>query len=822
MGERVGRGGRGRRPREGNDERVEDLNGKGNDQGLGANRGVEGVNGNVEGANGGAPNGNVGNENVGNVLVNGNRVGCSYKKFLACNPKEYNGKGGAVVLTRWIKKMETICMLSREVAVSMSWNDFKFMMIQEFCPSHEMQKLESKLWNHAMVGAGHAAYTDRFHELSRLVPYLVTPERRMVERYVYGLALQIRGIVAATEPKTIQKVVQISSALTDKAVRNGSYKKVKKRGNVGEPSKDKSSRDDNKRTKTGNAFATTVNPVKRKNTGVWPKCTIYNSYHAPRGPCRTCFNCNRLGYLAKDCRGVPRNVNPVNAINLTVRACYKCGSTDHVRSACPRLNRAQGPEENRPNHVAATNRGQGRGNQGNQARGRAFMLGAEEAHQDLNIVMGTFTLNNHFATTLFDSGADCSFVSTTFIPLLGLEPSELGFKYEIEIASGHSAKAGDKKQEEIVVVRDFPEVFPDDLSGLQPIREIEFRIKLILGATPIAKSPYRLAPSELEELSGQLNELQDKELIKLTVKNHYPLPRIDDLFDQLQGSQFFSKINLRFGYHLLRVHKEDIPKTAFRTRYGNFEFTVMPFGLTNAPTLFMDLRNRVCRPYLDKFVIVFIDDILIYSKNQEEHVEHLRLVLGLLKKEKLYAKFSKYEFWLREVQFLGHVIKGNGIHVDPSKIEAVKNWKAPRTLTEVRSFLGLAGYYRRLIENFSKIAKSLTILTHKCKTFDWGEEQELAFQNLKDKLCNAPVLALPDGLEDFVVYCDASRIGLGYVLMQRGKVIAYASRKLKIHEKNYTTHDLELGAVVFALKIWRHYLYGTKSVIYTDHKSLQH
>ncbi|GJT73884.1 putative reverse transcriptase domain-containing protein [Tanacetum coccineum] len=356
-----------------------------------------------------------------------------------------------------------------------------------------------------------------------------------------------------------------------------------------------------------------------------------------------------------------------------------------------------------------------------------------------------------------------------------------------------NAKASVKKQEEIVVVRDFPEVFPDDVSGLPPIQEIEFWIELIPRATPVAKSPYHLAPSELEELSRQLKELQDKgfirpsslpwgapvlfvkkkdvsfrmcidykEMNKLTVKNHYPLLRIDDLFDQLQGSLFFLKIDLRSGYHQLRVHKDDIPKTAFRTCYGHFEFTVIPF-----------------------------DDILIYSKTQEEH-------------------------------FLGHVINGNGIHVDPSKIEAVKNWKAPRTLTEVRSFLGLVGYYRRFIENFSKIAKSLTILTQKCKTFDWGEEQELAFQTLKDKLCNAPVLALPDGPKDFVVYYDASGIGLGCVLMQRGKVIAYASRQLKIHEKNYTTHDLELGAVVFALKIWRHYLYGTKSVIYTDHKSLQH
>ncbi|GJZ72448.1 putative reverse transcriptase domain-containing protein [Tanacetum coccineum] len=730
-------------------------------------------------------------------------VGCSYREFLACNPKEYDGKGCDVILTRWIEKMESVqdmsgCSidqkvkyiagslvgkaltwwnsqirtLSREVAVSMSWNDFKFMMIEEFCPSHEMQKLETELWNHAMVGAGHAAYTDRFHELARLVPHLVTLESRKIERYVYGLAPQIREMVEAMEPKTIQKAVQISGALTDEAVRNGSIKKVKKRGNVGEPSKDKNGRDDNKRTRSGNAFASAANPVGRENMCAWPKCTTCNSYHAPGGPCRTCFNCNRPGQLTKDCRGVLRNVNHVNARNPTVRAFYECGSTDHIRSACPRLNRAQGPEGNRLNQVAANNGGQGRGNQGNKARGRAFMLGAEEARQDPNIVTGTFTFNNHFATTLFDSGADYSFVSTTFIPLLGIEPSELGFRYEIKIASGQLVEIDkvikgctlkieghvfdidlipfghgsfdviigmgwlSKYKAEIIChekvvkipllggkivrVRDFPEVFLDDLSGLPPLREIEFRIELIPEATPVAKSPYRLAPSELEELSGKLKELQEKDLSS--------------------------------GYHQLRVHKDDIPKTAFRTHYRYFEFTGMPFSLTNAPAVFMDLMNRVCRPYLDKFVIVFIDDILIYSKTREEHVEHLRLVLELLKKEKLYAKFSKCEFWLREVQFLRHVING------------------------------LAGYYRRFIENFSKIAKSLIILTQKCKTFNWGEEQELAFQTLKNKLCNAPVLALPNGPEDFVVYCDAFGIGLGCVLMQRSKAIAYASRQLKIQE----------------------------------------
>ncbi|GKA86649.1 putative reverse transcriptase domain-containing protein [Tanacetum coccineum] len=312
-----------------------------------------------------------------------------------------------------------------------------------------------------------------------------------------------------------------------------------------------------------------------------------------------------------------------------------------------------------------------------------------------------------------------------------------------------------------------------------------------------------------------------RELNKLTVKNRYPLSRIDDLFDQLQGSSVYSKIDLRSGYHQLRIKEEDIPITAFRTRYGHFEFQVMPFGLTNAPAVFMDLMNRVCKPYLDKFVIVFIDDILVYSKDEEEHGKHLKIILELLKKERLYAKFSKCDFWLDSIQFLGHVIDRSGVHVDPAKIEAIKSWAAPTTPTEVRQFLGLAGYYRRFIEGFSLISKPLTKLTQKNKKYEWGKEEE-AFQTLKQKLCSAPILALPEGTEDFMVYCDASLKGYGAVLMQREKVIAYASRQLKVHEENYTTHDLELGAVVFALRLWRHYLYGTKCVVFTDHKSLQY
>ncbi|GJZ38399.1 putative reverse transcriptase domain-containing protein [Tanacetum coccineum] len=281
---------------------------------------------------------------------------------------------------------------------------------------------------------------------------------------------------------------------------------------------------------------------------------------------------------------------------------------------------------------------------------------------------------------------------------------------------------------------------------------IDSETLIIRGAAPVAQAPYKLAPSEMQELSDQLQELVDRgfirpstspwgapvlfvkkkdgsfrmcidyrELNKLTVKNRYPLPRIDDLFDQLQSSSFFSKIDLRSGYHQLRVRDEDIPKTAFRTWYEHCEFQVMSFGLTNAPAVFMDLMSRVCKPYLDKFVIVFIDDILIYSRNKEEYADHLRIILELLRKEKLYAKFSKCDFWISIVQFLGHVIDSQGIHVDPAKIKAVKNWASPTTPTEVRQLLGLTGYYWRFIKDFLKIAKSLTELTQKNKKCIWGE-----------------------------------------------------------------------------------------------------
>ena len=409
------------------------------------------------------------------------------------------------------------------------------------------------------------------------------------------------------------------------------------------------------------------------------------------------------------------------------------------------------------------------------------------------------------------------------------------------------------KIEEVKVVRDFKGVFPEKLDSLPPEREIEFSIDLVPDTMPLSKAPYRMAPAELKELKMQLQDLLDSGFIRpssspwgspvlfvkkkdgalrmcidyrglnqVTIKNKYPLPRIDELFDQLQGSTVFSKLDLRQGYYQLRIKESDIPKTALNSRYGHYEFVVMPFGLTNAPAAFMDLMHRVFHKYLDQFVVVFIDDILVYSKNESDHEQHLRIVLETLQSHKLYAKFSKCEFWLSEVAFLGHIISSEGLSVDPSKIEAIMSWKRPESTTEVRSFLGLAGYYRKFVKDYSKIAGPLSALTSKTLKFAWNDQCEKSFQELKRRLTEAPILTLPDGSEDFMVYTDASKEGLGCVLMQRGKVIAYASRKWKAHEGKYATHDMELAAVIFALGKWRHYLYGAKFTVLTDHKSLKY
>src|SRR3954465_15593126 len=305
-------------------------------------------------------------------------------------------------------------------------------------------------------------------------------------------------------------------------------------------------------------------------------------------------------------------------------------------------------------------------------------------------------------------------------------------------------------------------------------------------------------------------------------KTSTPLPKIENLFDQLTGAKVFSKIDLRTGYHQLKIHADDIPKTAFTTRYGLYDYIVMSFGLTNAPAYFMNLMNKIFVDFLDKFVVVFIDDILIYSKLEEEHELHLRTILGTLREHQLYAKVRKCEFWLQEVGFLSHIVSARGIAVDPVKVKDVEDWQDPTTQTQVRAFLGLAGYYRKFVEGFSSIARPMTQLLNKDKKFEWTYKCEESFQELKRRLISAPILIMPDITKPFDVYCDASKIGLECVLMQEGKVISYLSRQLKQHEQNYPTHDLELVAVVLALKTWRHYLMGNRCEIYSDHKSLKY
>ncbi|GJW64813.1 putative reverse transcriptase domain-containing protein [Tanacetum coccineum] len=572
----------------------------------------------------------------------------------------------------------------------------------------------------------------RFQELTMLCTKMVPEEEDQVERYIGGLPDNIQGNVIAAEPTRLQDVVRIANNLMGQKLKGYAVKNAKNKKRL----------EVNQRDNRG-----WQPPFKRMNAGGQNVARAYMAGNNERKPY------NGLLHLYNKCK-----LHHEGPCTVRCGKCNKVGNLTHDYKAT--------------NSTTSTQRGQvvnQRVNRVGEARGKAYVLGGGDANPDSNIVKGTFLLNNHYASVLFDSGAGRSFVSTTFSTLLDITPDTLDVSYAVELADGRISETNTVLRGCTLGLLGHP--FNIDL---MPVELGSFDVIIGMDCdAPVARALYRLAPSELQELSTQLQELSNKgfirpssspwgapvlfvkkkdgsfrmcidyrELNKLIVKNRYLLSRIDYLFDQLQGSSVYSKINLRSGYHQLRVRDEDIPKTAFRTRYGHYKFQVMPFGLTNAPAVFMDLMNRVYKPYLDKFMIVFINDILIYSKSEEEHVEHLKLILELLKKQ---------EF--------------EGIHMDPAKIESIKDWTSPKTLTKICQFLGS---------------------------------------------------------KNFVVYYDASCKGLGAVLMQREKVIAYASRQLKIHEKNYTTHDLELGAVVFALKMWRHYLYGIKCVVFTDHKSLQH
>ncbi|GJY79726.1 putative reverse transcriptase domain-containing protein, partial [Tanacetum coccineum] len=746
---------------------------------------------------------------------------CTYQDFMKCKPLYFKGTEGVVELTQWFERMETVFRISNcsvesqikfatctllagaltwwnshvmtvthDVAYSMTWVDLKKKMTDKYCPRNEMKKLEAELWNLKVIGTDVVKYNQRFQELALLCVRMFPEEADKIERYVGGLPDMIHGNIVASKPKTMQEAIEMATELMDKRVSTMAERQAENKRKSENTSRGNQNQQQqqNKRQNTGRAY-TAGSGDKKPYGGSRPLCSKCNYHHD--GPCAPkCYKCNKYGHIARDCRGtgnVNNNNNQKGTGSGQKPTCFECGAQGHFKKECPRLKNNKG------------NRGNQAGN--DRAPAKVYVVGNAGANPDnvvaelgsFDAIIGMDWLAKHQAViACAEKIVRIPWKNKTLSIYTVMEYIEKGFPIFLAHVTTKviEDKSEKKRLEDVPIVQDFPEVFPEDLPGLPPTRQVEFQIDLVPGAAPVARAPYRLAPSEMKELSEQLKELSDKgfirpssspwgapvlfvkkkdgsfrmcidyrELNKLTVKNRYPLPRIDDLFDQLQGSSVYSKIDLRSGYHQLRVREEDIPKTAFRTRYGHYEFQVMPFGLTNAPAVFMDLMNRVCKPYLDKFVIVFIDDILIYSKSKQEHEEHLKIILELLKKEELYAKFSKCEFWIPKVQFLGHVIDSEGIHVDPAKIESIKDWTSPK----------------------SPIEDSL----------------KAAFQLLKQKLCSAPILALPEGSEDFIAYCDASKKGLGAVLMQREKV-------------------------VFALKIWRHYLYGTKCTVFTDHKSLQH
>ncbi|GKA08060.1 putative reverse transcriptase domain-containing protein [Tanacetum coccineum] len=696
---------------------------------------------------------------------------CFYADFMKCQPLNFKGTEGVVGLTRWIEKMESVfnisgCAIENQVkfatctllgaaltwwngqirtlgpeAYAMTWEVLKKKMTDKYCPQGEIKKLEIELWNLKVKGNDVPAYTERFQELTLICTKFVANETEKVDKYIGGLPDNIYGNVKSARPKTLDETIELANDLMDQKLRTYAERQ----------SDNKRKADDSSRNNHGHQ----QQPFKRQNvakvynmgTGKrnpygesLPKCTKCHLHH--NGPCtQRCHKCNKIGHFVRDCRNTG-NTNVVNTQKGNGAApnrngCFECGAPGHFKRDCPKLKNKDGGNGNAQGWVYAVGNAEKRGN--------------APGNPDANVVTGTFLLNNHYASILFDTGADRSFISTAFSSLINIAPTPLENCYDVELADGklvgidtiirgctlnfldhpfnidlmpvelgsfdviigmdwlrrcHAvivcdeklvqipygnetltfcgnessngresrltviscskaqeymakgcqvflAQISTKKEEDksegkqikdVPIVQDFPKVFPEDLPGLPPARPVEFQIDLIPGAAPVARAPYRLAPSEMKELSEQLQELSDKgfirhssspwgapvlfvkkkdgsfrmcidyrELNMLTVKNRYPLPRIDDLFDQLQGSNIYSKIDMRSGYHQLRVREQDIPKTVFRTWYGHYEFQVMPFGLTNAHAVFLDLMNRVCKPYLDKFVIVFIDDILIYS-----------------------------------------------------------------------------------------------------------------------------------------------------------------------------------------------------------------
>ncbi|GJY01114.1 putative reverse transcriptase domain-containing protein [Tanacetum coccineum] len=584
------------------------------------------VTNNVNNANNGnGGNGGGGNENGGNNEY-------TFKAFQSCNPKEYDGKGGAIS-----KKRGSVLQLA------MTWNDFKALIVEELCPSNEMEKLENEFWNHKMVGANHAAYTDRFHELAKLVPHLVTPESSRIKRYIAGLAPEIRGMLRATQPTTIQNAILRAGILTDEAISCGTLTKGSdKRKGVEESSKTGGSWKDNKKAKMGTGFVATA-PPRNEIASSSSKCGKCYTFHPENRPCNVCFNCQKPSHFSRDCRHglgiVASRLNDVSLSNNS-RVCYECDSPDHFRNTCPKLNRAPRQVGNQ----LALEGSQNNQSNGNQVRGRAFNMNvnAMEAVQDPNVVTGTFSLK----------GAVFVSYLLKFVALLNVKPSIVNPGYVIEVSCWNGLviqhvgfvivcheKVVEIPVEDGRILRVHGERTIGITKALKSAKEDEPKL------SDISVSPYRLARSEMQK--NCLGPLQG--------------------VAKTQG--FIRPCHSPWGAPVLFVKKKD----------GSLHMCIDYRELNK-----LTIKNH-------KFVIVFIDDILIYSKTKEDHEVHLGLVLELLRKERLYAKFSKCEFWLQEVYFLGHVLNQNGINVESQQNRRrFKEWKTPTTPSEIRSFLGLA------------------------------------------------------------------------------------------------------------------------------------
>ncbi|GJW55378.1 putative reverse transcriptase domain-containing protein [Tanacetum coccineum] len=733
---------------------------------------------------------------------------CRCRYQLWCGQDNECTEGAVEFIRRWFDKRDDFfAILGLDVANQIAWTEMKKLMTGEFCPAKELQRMENELWNLKVKEYNMVAYTQRFNELALMCSRMVEPESVKIDAYIRGLSDNIKGEVTSSKPTNLNEAVRMAHKLMkqklqarNERILEGNKQKwenFQSRNSSGKSNhKDNSRQSSQNNQKQGNARAMITAPNEGKvSFGSLSMCEHCFTRHV--GQCTIkCYKYGKIGHKARYCK--EKNV-ATGANAQPIWTCYDCGEQGHTRNRF--LKKVKQEEVG-------------------EAHDRAYTIKDADL-QGPNVVTGTFLLNNRYASVLFDSSSDRSFVDTRFSSMLDIDPVKIIplVKHDAVIVYGEKVvhipylnetlavesdkgmsrlkviscikarkyiergchlflayvtkkKSKEKRLEDVPVIHDFPEVFPDKLPRLSPLRQLSVQLQELLekGFIRPSSSPRGAPMLFVKKKDGSFRMCIDyRESNKLTVKNRYPLPRIDDLFDQLQGSSVYSKIDLRSRYHQLHIKEEGIPTTVFRTRYGHFKFQVMQFGLTNTPAVFMDLMNQ-----------------------------------------------------LDSVQFLGHVIDNKGVHVDPAKIEAIKNWAAPTTPMEVRQFLGLAGYYRRFIEGFSMISKPLTKLTQKDKKHEWGKEEEEAFQTLKQKLCSVLILALLKGTTDFVVYCDASLKGYGAVLMQREKVIAYVSLKLKTRKENYTTHDLELGAVVFALRLWRHYLYGIEYVVFTDHKSLQY